>query len=249
MTKMYQSLSTEVYCYDKPIGKSLDGDIEFYLHQLKTIQGVVLEPACGHGRMLIPLFMSGIHIEGFDQSSLMLSALQKEAKARSISPITWRDNLLNFSTNKTYAGIIVPTGTWMLLDTENKSHKALKRCFHALKTGGKIWIDIDASPTMKLGDQSIRIFQINHHTRIELESRVIDFNPEEMVYTSIHHYRKFNQHEQIEEEIERFPLKFYKPNQFITLLETVGFTQVKVYADYQKTSKQNASTLTFEAIK
>ncbi len=51
----YQLLSTKVYNFDKPIGASF-GDIEFYescLNQLST-KSLILEPADGTGRLMIP---------------------------------------------------------------------------------------------------------------------------------------------------------------------------------------------------
>lgn len=65
MLGYYSRLSSEIYDIDKPIGHSF-GDIEFYMDRLKSVEGRILEPATGTGRILIPLLEKGFTVDGFD---------------------------------------------------------------------------------------------------------------------------------------------------------------------------------------
>ncbi len=56
-----------------------DHDVEFYLQQVRTNQGPVLELACGTGRITIPLAQEA-SITGLDFSKPMLDFARLKAK-------------------------------------------------------------------------------------------------------------------------------------------------------------------------
>lgn len=45
MFSFYSTLCTELYDYTKPVGYSLNGDIEYYKERLKDCRGRILEAA------------------------------------------------------------------------------------------------------------------------------------------------------------------------------------------------------------
>lgn len=59
----YGRLATEVYELDKPVGRACPG-LDYYARQLAGVTGRILEPACGTGRVLIPLLEAGLAVEG-----------------------------------------------------------------------------------------------------------------------------------------------------------------------------------------
>ncbi len=67
MSWEYGQLATEVYELDKPVGRSFPG-LDYYARQLAGITGRILEPACGTGRVLVPLLEAGLAVEGLDSS-------------------------------------------------------------------------------------------------------------------------------------------------------------------------------------
>jgi len=86
MSWSYGKLASEVYDLDKPIGSSF-GDVEYYRDQLSGIDGPVLEPAVGTGRILIPLLEAGITVHGFDSSPDMLDLCRRNCQARGLSTV------------------------------------------------------------------------------------------------------------------------------------------------------------------
>ena len=72
----YQTLCTEYYELDKP-NPPEDG-FAFYCKLADEAKGPILEPMCGSGRFLIPMFKKGYDILGFDTSSHMLKVGRKK---------------------------------------------------------------------------------------------------------------------------------------------------------------------------
>ena len=54
--------------------------------------GSILEPMCGTGRFLLPLFEEGFffNVHGFDASDNMLAALHTKARDRNLHPTVWK---------------------------------------------------------------------------------------------------------------------------------------------------------------
>ena len=65
MNNRYGNLASQVYNLDKHIGRSF-GDVEYYRERLRGSTGLILEPAVGNGRVLIPLLEAGLQVVGFD---------------------------------------------------------------------------------------------------------------------------------------------------------------------------------------
>ena len=61
MFSTYGPLSTLVYDMTKPVGHSIDGDIEYYKERLKTCQGRILEAG--------KLYLKNVENEGNSLSS------------------------------------------------------------------------------------------------------------------------------------------------------------------------------------
>jgi SAM-dependent methyltransferase len=81
----YGMLSSEIYELDKPIGRSF-GDVEYYTRSLSGVNGRILEPAAGTGRILIPLLEAGHDVEGFDISPDMLAICRQHCRERGLEP-------------------------------------------------------------------------------------------------------------------------------------------------------------------
>jgi hypothetical protein len=115
MSWNYGKLASEAYDLDKPIGSSF-GDVEYYRDQLAGIDGPVLEPAVGTGRILIPLLAAGLTVEGFDTSPQMLDLCRRNCQARGLDPVLHQADMTEFVQPHTFAAIIVPAGSIVLLD-------------------------------------------------------------------------------------------------------------------------------------
>lgn len=74
--------------YDELIRSLQLEDLPFYAEEAKRAGGVVLELACGTGRLTIPIAASGVEIVGLDQSASMLAHARTKAQAAGVN-IAW----------------------------------------------------------------------------------------------------------------------------------------------------------------
>ena len=246
--KAYKRLSSLVYQHDKPIGKSL-GDLPFYASKLSNIKGKVLEPACGNGRIMVPLNEAGIDIEGFDLSDEMLSILKAHIEKEGLALNAWKDDMVTFSAPNTYEALIVPAGSFLLINNAADASEALKRFNEVMTEGGLLYIDIFLARDTAVGDTEVKSFQIDKTTTIRLTMEVIEYDDTENVFTSRHLYEKYENGKKTDTEEEIFPLKYYTLNTFQSLLEAAGFEVRHIHSDYNETFDKNASIYTFEAVK
>jgi SAM-dependent methyltransferase len=121
----YGRLCAEVYDLDKPIGSF--GDLAFQLNHLSQLNGPVLEPACGSGRLLIPLLEAGIEVDGFDLSEAMLDQCRARAAERGLTPQLWRADFADFEAPRNYAAITVPVGSFLFAGGGAEAIAVLRR--------------------------------------------------------------------------------------------------------------------------
>src|SRR5262245_2847605 len=122
---VYGSLCAEIYNLDKPPGSL--GDVPHYLKRLTDVGGRVLEPAVGTGRMLVPLLEAGLDVEGFDHSSAMLEICRSNCAARGLSPSLKLARFQDFHYERPFRAIIVPVGSFILVDDFDEALAVLRR--------------------------------------------------------------------------------------------------------------------------
>ncbi|WP_077618189.1 class I SAM-dependent methyltransferase [Bacillus sinesaloumensis] len=250
MLSYYGKLSSEVYDLDKYIGLSF-GDVEFYHERLASCKGSILEPGVGTGRILIPLLERGLKVDGFDVSDEMLRICRRNCDERALQPTLFRGEMETFSLDKTYEAIIVPTGTFLLLQNREDSIKALKNFHHHLENGGRLIIDIFLQKDVSLEQNSTRTWETSNGDILTLESKVVEVDHINQYTISHHRYEKWRNGVLLQTELERFPLRWYGIEEFKMILEQIGFEDIVISADYQYGHFPTTSTemITFEAVK
>ena len=248
----YQSLSAEVYQLDKAVGVSF-GDVEYYAQRLQGIQGKIIEPAVGTGRILIPLLEQGFDIEGFDPSEAMLDICRQNLTAHAQSTArVFAAELENWSDSSKYAAIILPTGSFLLLDDESKAIKALENCYSALEQGGRLIFDVFFQHNFKVGEHRVRTFQTASNEMISLNITASEIDYVDQVTTSHHRYDKWDAQGQcIQSEFEVFKLKWFGLSELKRILQQIGFSQITISSDYQylKAAHNQSEIISFEAFK
>lgn len=248
----YQSLSAEVYQLDKPVGCSF-GDVEYYAARLAGVQGKILEPAVGTGRILIPLLNQGFDITGFDPSTAMLEICQNNLLTHGYqSDRVFQAQLETWAAQDCYEAIILPTGSFLLLDDEVKAIAALKNCYAALRPGGRIIFDVFFQHQFKVGEHLVRTFKTAQGELISLNMTSSEIDYVAQVTTTHHRYDKWDQQGTcIASEFEVFKLKWFGISELQRILQQIGFSQISVSSDYQFLSAvhNQSGIITFEALK
>ncbi|SMF82686.1 Methylase involved in ubiquinone/menaquinone biosynthesis [Paenibacillus uliginis N3/975] len=250
MQHHYGSLCTEVYDLSKPLGHSF-GDVEYYGERLKAIQGRILEVGCGSGRVLIPLLRSGNLVDGLDNSGEMLDSCRSRCTDEGLTPLLYKDEMHNFQLEQSYGAIIIPAGSFQLLEGRETAVEALNNFYQHLAPGGRLILDLFIPTNWDTQAVSTRSWDTLSGEVITLEEKVIEVNHLEQRMVSLLKYEKWKEGRFIQSELQRFPLSWYGRYEFVLLLEKIGFGQITISADYKygEEPTHGEQMCTFEAIK
>ena len=244
----YGKLATEVYDIDKPIGHSF-GDVEFYLERLSSCGGRILEPAVGTGRVLIPLLEAGLAVEGVDSSPEMLAVCRARCEERGLKPVLHEADVRSFSLPDRYEAVIIPAGSFLLIERRDESLSALRRLREHLVPGGRLILDLELQTDLRTDTVSTRTWETPQGEAITVESKVVEVNFVEQYTVSHLRYDKWRDGELVKTELQRFPLRWYGLEEFELVLKSEGFTGVVLSADYGQGRRPSHAeqTFTFEA--
>lgn len=252
MYNYYGKLATTVYEITKPVGTSLNGDIDYYSERLEGITGRILEAGVGSGRMLIPLLEEGFNVEGLDQSSDMLSACEKNLEKSQLHTQLHQADLSAFSLGQNvFEAIILPTATFCLIENEKLAYQTLTNFYQHLTVGGKLILDLDLPFYPEVEESTTTSFTLSDSEVITFEKKIIsiDFLEQHIIYHLT--YTLWRNGELVKTELQQFLLRWYGINELSLMLEKIGFKHISVSADYDFETPPTDSnqTITIEGIK
>lgn len=247
MSWSYGELASEVYDLDKPIGSSF-GDVEYYGDQLRGIDGPVLEPAVGTGRILIPLLEAGITVHGFDNSPHMLDLCRRNCAARGLNPELAEEDMRQFVEPEAFAAVIVPTGSIVLLDGAGETTSALNCFARCLRPGGRLIIDVPA-PRLISSPDPMRHWRCGDYMWT-LQTLGVDYDPVVNQTTRWLRYDKWLDGDIVGSELQPFRLQHWSIAEFDDMLAEAGFRERRLTADYGPTAPSSDSDdWTFQAVR
>ena len=228
----YGQLATEVYELDKPVGRSFPG-LDYYARQLAGITGRILEPACGTGRVLVPLLEAGLAVEGLDTSPQMLALCRQHCADRGLDPVLREADMTTVAEPDAYQAVIIPAGSIMLLDGQDAAPRTLAAFRAALVPGGRLILDLDV-PSRPDGPAitSARYWQRDPYLWT-LQAMHTSYDPVVNQVTSLLRYEKWRDGGLVATELQRFRLQYWTLPEFGRMLTDAGFTDVTVTADYR----------------
>ncbi|KZE69304.1 methyltransferase [Fictibacillus phosphorivorans] len=251
--KNYGPLCTEVYDQTKKVGQSFGGDIEYYTNRLKENGGRTLEVMVGSGRVIIPLLEAGLDVDGMDYSGEMLASCQHRLHEKGLAARLFESDLQNLNLQKKYSNIIIPGGSFLLIEKREESLQALKQIFNHLEDGGKLILDIFLPTDQFEAGRVIRTLTVNcpNGDIITMEDKQIEVNFLEQYKVSYLKYEKWREGSLIQTELQRFAIRWYGIDEFKLILESVGFKEVSVSADFEfgKKPSHARQSFVFEASK
>jgi len=247
---LYGALCTEVYDISKPLGFSF-GDVEYYKERLADVKGRVLEVGCGSGRVLIPLLQAGLRVDGVDNSRAMLDSCEKRSKELNVHPLLVEAEMHNFSLDSQYEAIIIPGGSFQLIEGREQALAALAHIHHYLEPGGRLLLDLFLPTDFNPNYTSTKKWDTPNHEVLVLEDKRIEVNLLEQQFVSLLKYEKWKDGRLLQTELQRFPLSWYGYHEFELILEKAGYEEIKLSADYQFGQKpaRAGQMITYEAKK
>jgi SAM-dependent methyltransferase len=249
----YGELCTEVYDLTKKIGQSFGGDIEYYRDKLKNCKGLILEAMVGSGRVIIPLLESGLNVEGVDYSHEMLESCRQHCNEFELKPKLYESNLQDLSLPNKYEAIIIPGGSFLLIEKREESIKALKRLYEHLEPGGKLILDLFLPDINFEVGKILRTstFPLPNGDTITLEDKLVEVDFFNQYKVSHLKYEKWRKGNLIQTELQHFALRWYGVEEFKLVLESIGFSKVIVSDGFNYGNQPTSSTQKFvyEAVK
>ncbi|OXM14435.1 class I SAM-dependent methyltransferase [Paenibacillus herberti] len=249
----YGELCTEVYDLTKKIGQSFDGDIEYYRDRLKHCKGRILEAMVGSGRVIIPLLESGLIVDGVDYSPKMLASCRQHCEDRGLAAQFYEADLQELSLPDKYEAIIIPGGSFLLIEQREMSLNVLRRFYEHLQPGGRLILDLFLpDPNFECGPfGGASTFNLPNGDIITMEGKLVEADLYHQYKVSYLKYEKWRNGALIQTELQRFALRWYGVEEFKLILENIGFSDVNVSADFEygKAPSNGKQKYVYEAIR
>jgi len=184
-----------------------------------------------------------------DNSPEMLAVCRARCAERGLDPVLHEGNMGSLSLPERYEAIIIPAGSFHLIERREESLGALKRFREHLVPGGRLILDLGLETEFHVGTISTGIVETPQGETITMESKVVEVNFLEQYSVSHLRYEKWRDGELLRTEMQRFPGRWYGLEEFELVLKSLGFTEVVVSADYEYSKRPTRAeqTFTFEA--
>lgn len=231
MEKEYRKLSSLYYQYSKPIGFSFDGDIEYYTKELMNVEGSILEAGVGTGRLLIPLLEAGLSVDGVDNSLDMLELCKLNLHKWGLSSNLTNQDLVELNLDKKYDAIIMPTGSFCLIEKTKALH-VLQLFYDHLSDKGRIIVDIEMPSYFKPYTTSSSHVKISDTKWIHLNTENKDMDWLNQKTTSKNTYQLIEKGVVISDEQAKFVLYWYGMIEFEMFLKEANFKDISYELGY-----------------
>jgi ubiquinone/menaquinone biosynthesis C-methylase UbiE len=249
----YGELCTEVYDLTKKVGQSFGGDIEYYTSRLKENSGRTFEAMVGSGRVIIPLLEAGFNVDGMDYSADMLASCQKRIDEKGLSANLYQSDLQNLKLPQKYENIIIPGGSFLLIEKREQSRQALEQMYENLEDSGRLILDVFLPTDNFEAGKVLRTLTVDcpNGDIITMEDKLVEVNFFEQYKVSYLKYEKWHQGRLIQTELQRFAIRWYGIEELRLIMESVGFKNVSVSADFEYGKKPTHArqSFVFEATK
>lgn len=218
-------------------------DIPFFLDYATSIQGDILELACGTGRLTIPLAQSGHEVWGIELSKEMLRQFEFKLKGFSEEIVKrihlFKADMSRFSLKKKFPLIIIPYRSFQLLYDEKIEIACLNAVFDHLEDKGRFIIDIgdfvgDKEETWVNDEEVFDWENIDHRTGYKVRrthiKKEID-KTRQIIYPQKNFY-VMNGDFFIEKIVKKSIWKYFKLEQIKRLITESGFEIIKEMGSY-----------------
>lgn len=224
----YGRLSTLYYDLSKPFPPKVEFD--FYMRELQTTKGKVLEPMCGSGRFLRPLAAHGIRIEGFDKSPQMIQACASQLLESKITAEVFQSDFHDFFPKTKYGAVIITSGSFGLLKDSDEQLVAIEKIHNWLKPDGFLLMEIETPAALPTSGKwqgkaysfdegcEITISGTCHTTRTGYRNEII--------------YKLLKNGEVIEEEQEDFEMNLTSQESVRRILKDIGFSRIETFPPF-----------------
>lgn len=193
-------------------------EADFLVRALRLEPGdEVLDVACGTGRHAIELAGRGIRVTGIDFNAAVLAVAEASAKAHGVTPEFLKSDMRCLRFRDRFDAAYCFWTSFGYFEDESHDLVVAKRIAEALRPGGRLLIDLQATETVLPVFQAERVTAIDDRSACELREQTrLDFETGrvESDWTFIENGRSRSAHSS---------LRLYSYHELCALLREVGF--------------------------
>ena len=245
----YGSIAAEIYDIDKPAFAL--PDTRFHLDRFEGFGRPILEPACGSGRTLVPFLQAGLDITGFDPSLEMLDRCGVRAAEAGYSPHLSRQRYEDFAYDRTFGAILIPVGSFTLIDDFAVAMAVLRRFHDHLDPGGVLVIDLQGLNFLTARGEDRRRWTAPNGDLLTCEGIRTRTDLLRQRAETTYRYERWRDHRLIETQIDVMAQRYWGLDEFRLALAAAGFGGVTVCGGYDRRRgpREADRVWTFEAVR
>ncbi len=246
----------DAHFYDLDNRDVMKVDIPFYIHYASNIKGLILELACGTGRLTIPLAEAGNEVWGLEFSEKMLEQFKKKlmrfSEETAVRIHLIHGDMSNFSIKKKFPLIILPCRSFQLLYEEESEINCLKCVYDHLTYDGHFIIDVadfvGEKETDWVNDEEVFDWEnidpgtglkvLRTHIKNEIDTKRQIIYPQKTYYVS-------KQDVLLEKIVKISPWKYFTSDQVRKLLISNGFKIIEEMGSFDGRSINQGTEFIF----
>lgn len=246
----YGAIAAEIYDIDKPYFAL--PDTAFHLARFEGFGRPILEPACGSGRTLVPFLKAGLDITGFDPSAEMLDRCQARCAEAGFTADLSLQRYDDFAYDRRFGAVLVPVGSFTLIDDFATAMAVLRRFHDHLEPGGVLVLDmqgLNGLPPPPAADR--RRWTAPNGDLLTCEGVRSRTDWARQRAESNYRYERWRDGSLVETQIDIMAQRFWGRDEFRMALEAAGFGEVSIVGGYDRARAPRGGdqTLTYEAVR
>jgi SAM-dependent methyltransferase len=213
-------------------------DVPFYVEEAKRARGLVLELACGTGRVTIPIAQSAVEIVGLDRSTTMLAHARTKASEAGVN-IQWiESDCRRFEMGRKFALIFIAFNSMQHLHDHASLAALFANVRRHLAPGGRFIFDVFNPSIAILGrDPSRRHLEREYEDpdgrgTVTLETTAIYEDAAQVNHITCY----FSLPERKDYRVEQLHLRCFFPQELDLLVRTNGFEIEETFGNFERKS-------------
>jgi SAM-dependent methyltransferase len=248
-TNRYGPIAAEIYDLDKPCFAL--PDTAFHLERFAGFGRPILEPACGSGRTLVPFLQAGLDVTGFDPSPEMLDRCRTRCAEAGFAPDLSRQAYEDFAYDRRFGAILIPVGSFTLIDDFATAMDVLRRFQDHLEPGGVLVLDIQGLAFLASAGRDRRRWATPGGDLLTLDGERTATDWLRQRAETTYRYERWRDGRLVESQIDVMAQRYWGLDEFRMALETAGFARVTVSGGYDRRRgpRPGDRVWTFEAVR
>lgn len=210
---------------------SVDG--EYFLNEITSTKGKILEVGVGTGRLFLSALNSGADIYGLDISESMLNVLKKKLTKEQYNRISLQ-NIIDFNFDFKFDLIIAPFRVIMHLLEKEEQLKAINNVFDHLAENGRFIFDVFVpNPDyLKKGFDNYTDFEGEYEKGKKVKRVVSSFPDLINQIIQVNFHLEWDEDDKIKCDDWSVPMRFFFRYELEHLIERSKFKEYKIWGDY-----------------